>query len=289
MAEIDKDQSELQRLSAGLDALESKTTQSDSLARRIFNFSGPLIAIALFVGIWQIFFYLKLVEEYILPSPQQVYQALVNQYQEGILLTAGWNSLSRGIQGFFFSIIIAIPIGLALGLSKTVRVVLKPITTGLQQLPSVAWVPAAIIWFGLSNATIYAVILLGAVPSIANGLSSGIEQIPSQYLKVGRVLGTTRIQQIRHIVLPASFPGFLAGLEQGWAFAWRSLMAAELIAVSPALGVGLGQLLDVGRQLGDMSLVLGAILSIMFVGILLEKLAFAPIRERTLRIRGLRN
>jgi NitT/TauT family transport system permease protein len=289
MAKIDKDQSELQRLSAGLDALESKTTQSDSRARRIFNFSGPLIAIALFVGIWQIFFYLKLVEEYILPSPQQVYQALVNQYQEGILLTAGWNSLSRGIQGFFFSIIIAIPIGLALGLSKTVRVVLKPITTGLQQLPSVAWVPAAIIWFGLSNATIYAVILLGAVPSIANGLSSGIEQIPSQYLKVGRVLGTTRIQQIRHIVLPASFPGFLAGLEQGWAFAWRSLMAAELIAVSPALGVGLGQLLDVGRQLGDMSLVLGAILSIMFVGILVEKLAFAPIRERTLRIRGLRN
>jgi NitT/TauT family transport system permease protein len=289
MAEMDKDQSELQRLSAGLDALESKTTQSDSLARRIFNFSGPLIAIALFVGIWQIFFSLKLVEEYILPSPQQVYQALVNQYQEGILLTAGWNSLSRGIQGFFFSIIIAIPIGLALGLSKTVRVVLKPITTGLQQLPSVAWVPAAIIWFGLSNATIYAVILLGAVPSIANGLSSGIEQIPSQYLKVGRVLGTTRIQQIRHIVLPASFPGFLAGLEQGWAFAWRSLMAAELIAVSPALGVGLGQLLDVGRQLGDMSLVLGAILSIMFVGILVEKLAFAPIRERTLRIRGLRN
>ncbi|CAB4648358.1 unannotated protein [freshwater metagenome] len=289
MAELNKDKSELERLSAGLDALENKTTQADSIARKLFNFSGPLIAMAIFVGVWQIVFELKFVEEYILPSPQQVYQALVNQYQEGILLTAAWNSLSRGIQGFIFSIIIAIPIGLALGLSKTVRVVLKPITTGLQQLPSVAWVPAAIIWFGLSNATIYAVILLGAVPSIANGLSSGIEQIPSQYLKVGRVLGTTRIQQIRHIVLPASFPGFLAGLEQGWAFAWRSLMAAELIAVSPALGVGLGQLLDVGRQLGDMSLVLGAILSIMFVGILIEKLAFAPIREHTLRIRGLRN
>ena len=289
MAELNKDKSELERLSAGLDALENKTTQADSIARKLFNFSGPLIAMAIFVGVWQIVFELKFVEEYILPSPQQVYQALVNQYQEGILLTAAWNSLSRGVQGFMFSIIIAIPIGLALGLSKTVRVVLKPITTGLQPLPSVAWVPAAIIWFGLSNATIYAVILLGAVPSIANGLSSGIEQIPSQYLKVGRVLGTTRIQQIRHIVLPASFPGFLAGLEQGWAFAWRSLMAAELIAVSPALGVGLGQLLDVGRQLGDMSLVLGAILSIMFVGILVEKLAFAPIRERSLRIRGLRN
>lgn len=289
MAELEKDQSELQRLSAGLDALESKSTKTESIARKLFNFSGPLIAMALIVGVWQIIFQLKLVEDYILPSPQQVYQALLNQYQQGILLTAVWNSLSRGVQGFFFSVTIAIPIGLALGLSKTVRVVLKPITTGLQQLPSVAWVPAAIIWFGLSNATIYAVILLGAVPSIANGLSSGIEQIPSQYIKVGRVLGTTKIQQIRHIVLPASFPGFLGGLEQGWAFAWRSLMAAELIAVSPALGVGLGQLLDIGRQLGDMSLVLGAILSIMFVGILVEKLAFAPIREHTLRIRGLRN
>jgi NitT/TauT family transport system permease protein len=288
MAEIEKDQSELGRLSAGLDALESKSTQSDSIARKLFNISGPIIALAIFVGIWEIIFRLKLVEDYILPSPQQVYQALVNQYQQGILMTAAWNSLSRGVQGFFFAILIAIPIGLALGLSKSVRVVLKPITTGLQQLPSVAWVPAAIIWFGLSNATIYAVILLGAVPSIANGLASGIEQIPSQYLKVGRVLGATRIQQIRLIVLPASFPGFLAGLEQGWAFAWRSLMAAELIAVSPALGTGLGQLLDVGRQLGDMSLVLGAIFSIMLVGIFVEKVFFSPIRERTLRVRGLK-
>jgi NitT/TauT family transport system permease protein len=289
MDNLQKDQSELGKLSAGLDALESKALQSSSLSRKIFNFSGPLIALALFIGVWQIIFQLKLVEDYILPSPHQVYEALANQQREGILFSAAWNSLSRGVQGFLLAILIALPIGLALGLSKSVRVVLKPITTGLQQLPSVAWVPAAIIWFGLSDATIYAVILLGAVPSIANGLSSGIEQIPSQYLKVGRVLGTTKIQQIRHIVLPASFPGFLAGLEQGWAFAWRSLMAAELIAVSPALGVGLGQLLDVGRQLGDMSLVLGAILSIMAVGILIEKIAFAPIRERTLRVRGLRN
>lgn len=288
MGENQKDQSELGKLSAGLDALEVKNFQAETFARRLFNFSGPLIAIAVFLGIWQFVFQLKLVEDYILPSPLQVYEALANQYRQGILLEAGWNSLSRGVQGFFIAIIIAIPIGLLLGLSKTARVVLKPITSGLQQLPSVAWVPAAIIWFGLSNETIYAVILLGAVPSIANGLAAGIEQIPSQYLKVGKVLGALKLQQIRHIILPASFPGFLAGLEQGWAFAWRSLMAAELIAVSPALGTGLGQLLDVGRQLGDMALVLGAILSIMFVGILVEKLAFSPIREHTLKIRGLR-
>ena len=129
--------------------------------------------------------------------------------------------------------------------------------------------------------------LLGAVPSIANGLISGIDQIPRIYLKVGKVLGAKRLVSIRHIVLPAAWPGYLSGLEQGWAFAWRSLMAAELIAVSPALGPGLGQMLDTGRQLGDMSLVLAAIFVIMLVGVLIERVFFAPIRNRTLRNRGL--
>ena len=89
------------------------------------------------------------------------------------------------------------------------------------------------------------------------------------------------------IVLPASWPGYLAGLEQGWAFAWRSLMAAELIAVSPALGPGLGQMLETGRVLGDMALILGAIAMIMAAGILIERLVFSPLRTRTLRNRGL--
>ena len=101
------------------------------------------------------------------------------------------------------------------------------------------------------------------------------------------LLGATGFNSIRHIILPAAWPGFLQGLEQGWAFAWRSLMAAELIAISPALGVGLGQLLDTGRQLGDMGLVLGVILTIMIVGVLIERLIFAPLRNRTLRNRGL--
>jgi NitT/TauT family transport system permease protein len=287
MANNDKNSSELGRLSAGLDALETNTAPRISLVTKLLKMFGPLIAFILFIGIWQILFMAKVAPDYVLPSPGEVFNALKNQYEQGTLLSSGWNSLRRGIQGFAIAIIIGTPLGLLLGLSKSVRLILKPIVTGLQQLPSVAWVPAAIIWFGLSNATIYAVILLGAVPSIAAGLSSGIDQIPQQYLKVGKVLGVNRWQSIRHIVLPASFPGFLAGLEQGWAFAWRSLMAAELIAVSPALGTGLGQLLDVGRQLGDMSLVLGAIISIMFVGILVEKIFFSPIRDRTLKIRGL--
>lgn len=287
MANHSNHQSELGLLSAGLDALETQSSTEVTLFKRVLKHAGPILAILFFVGAWQIVFNLKLTPDYVLPSPGQVFTSLKNQYEQGILIPSAWNSLRRGFQGFIFAILIATPIGLLLGVNKNVRLVLKPIITGLQQLPSVAWVPAAIIWFGLSNATIYTVILLGAVPSIANGLSSGIDQIPTQLLKVGKVLGANRWQSIRFIILPASLPGFLGGLEQGWAFAWRSLMAAELIAVSPALGVGLGQLLDVGRQLGDMSLVLGAIISIMFVGVLVERVFFSPIRERTLRIRGL--
>ena len=279
---------ELGKLSAGLDALESTQLRKDPILTKVLRNLGPLFALAIFVAIWQLLIILKVAPEWVLPSPSDVFTALKNQWDQGSLLPAAWNSLRRGIQGFLLAIIIGTPLGLILGLSKSVRLILKPIITGLQQLPSVAWVPAAIIWFGLSNATIYAVILLGAVPSIASGLASGIDQIPQQYLKVGKVLGANKVQTIRHIILPAAFPGFLGGLEQGWAFAWRSLMAAELIAVSPALGTGLGQLLDAGRQLGDMSLVLGAIFSIMFVGILIEKLFFSPVRERTLRVRGLK-
>ena len=224
------------------------------------------------IVIWQLVFYLQLQPDYIIPGPRQVWDALANQAEQEILWQATFNSIRRAAQGFIIAIIIATPIGLALGLNSKLRAIFGPILTGLQVLPSVAWVPAAIIWFGLSDATIYTVILLGAVPSIANGLIAGMDQIPTIYLRVGQVLGAKGLRpRPWRIVLPAAWPGYLAGLEQGWAFAWRSLMAAELIAVSPALGPGLGQMLDTGRTLGDMALVLGSIAMIMAVGILVER------------------
>lgn len=287
MANENDMQSELSRLSAGLDALDTRTVKRRDGIRLLLNYLAPGLGIILILLIWQSMVALKLQPDYVLPSAGQVLDALTRQAEQGILWQSTFNSLRRALQGFVLAILIATPIGIALGMNRILRIIFRPILTGLQQLPSVAWVPAAIIWFGLSNATIYAVLLLGAVPSIANGLTAGIDQIPKQYLKVGQVLGANRFQTIRYIVMPASWPGYLAGLEQGWAFAWRSLMAAELIAVSPALGPGLGQMLDVGRQLGDMPLVLGSIFMIMLAGVLVERFIFSPIRERTLRIRGL--
>jgi NitT/TauT family transport system permease protein len=274
-------------LSAGLDALETNVAPQKSRAKRVLKALAPLAAVAFVLAVWQTAVSLALAPVWVLPSPMMVWSSLVDQANQGILFASAFNSLRKGVQGFAISLMIATPIGIALGLNSALRAIARPLLTGLQQLPSVAWVPAAIIWFGLSDATIFAVVLLGAVPSIANGLISGIDQIPPIYLRAGKVLGARGFSSIRHIVIPAAWPGYLAGLEQGWAFAWRSLMAAELIAISPALGPGLGQMLDTGRQLGDMSLVLGSIIVIMIVGVLIERLVFSPVRQRTLRNRGL--
>ena len=158
---------------------------------------------------------------------------------------------------------------------------------GLQTLPSVAWVPAAIIWFGLTDAAIYAVVLLGAVPSIANGLLAGIDQVPPLYLRVGQVLGATRLDADparaaarRAARLPRRAQaglGVLVALADGRR-AHRPLTA---------LGIGLGQLLDLGRETSDMSLVIAAILLILLVGIAIELLVFAPLERHVLRTRGL--
>jgi NitT/TauT family transport system permease protein len=283
--------SEIGELAAGLDALDTAKAPSKKRGTALLQNLAPLSAIILLLAIWQFVFWLKLQPDWVIPSPGQVWLALVDRATTDNPLLNLWvsaaNSLRKGVQGFLISFAIGLPLGIALGLNRWLRLIIRPILTGLQQLPSVAWVPAAIIWFGLSDTTIFAVVLLGATPSIANGLISGIDQIPTIYLRAGRVLGAKGLVYIKDIVLPAAWPGFLAGLEQGWAFAWRSLMAAELIAINPALGAGLGQLLDNSRQLGDMPGVLGTILVILAVGVFVERLVFAPLRQRTLKNRGL--
>lgn len=277
---------DLRSLEAGLDALE---LAHDPRERRSMwaSILPPLIGAGLVLALWQLAVTAEIKPSWALPSPAMVWDALQLQWASGAATQSVLNSLRRAFIGFGFSLVVAVPLGVLVARIRVVRTVLGPVLAGLQQLPSVAWVPAAIIWFGLSNTTIYAVILLGAVPSIANGLVAGIDQIPPIYLRAGQVLGARGFDAIRFILLPAALPGFLAGLEQGWAFSWRSLMAAELIAVSPVLGPGLGQMLDTGRTLGDMPLVLGAILLILTVGVAVERLVFAPIRHRVLRNRGL--
>lgn len=279
---------QLAGLGAGLDALETHAKARVPLARILLDrVVPPVVAVALVLIGWQLAYHFEVKPHYQLPSPADVARALQDKWLDGTLLGYVWESVSRGALGFAASLLIGTPLGLLVARVRFVRAAIGPILSGLQSLPSVAWVPAAIIWFGLTNSTIYAVVLLGAVPSIANGLVAGVDQIPPLYLRAGRTIGATGFAGVRHVLLPAALPGYIAGLKQGWAFSWRSLMAAELIATSPELGTGLGQLLDQARVDSDMSLVLAAILLILIVGIGIELLIFAPIERRVLRSRGL--
>ncbi|MCM2576904.1 ABC transporter permease [Streptomyces meridianus] len=275
-------------LEAGLDALETRPVARTPLGRMLLQKAvPPLVAVVLVLVLWQLAHHFELKESYQLPGPLDVAGALRDMWLEGTLLSYVWTSISRGALGFAASVLIGTPLGLLVARVRPVRAAIGPVLSGLQSLPSVAWVPAAIIWFGLTDATIYTVVLLGAVPSIANGLVSGVDRVPPLFLRAGRTIGATGLRGIRHILLPAALPGYIAGLKQGWAFSWRSLMAAELIAGSPELGIGLGRLLEQARELQDMSLVLAAILLVLIVGIGIELLLFAPLERRVLRSRGL--
>ena len=248
---------------------------------------APIVAFLVFLAIWQVAYLMELKPPYALPSPADVAGSIAEVVADGRAWEAVRTSVSRGVIGFLVGAVIGTLLGLLLTRFKTARLALQPYLSGLQSLPSVAWVPAAIIWFGLTPWAIFAVVLLGSVPSITNGLLAGFDQIPPLYHKVGRVLGLNALGRVRHVSLPAALPGYLSGLKQGWAFSWRSLMAAELITTGAALGLGLGGLLNLGRDLSQMDLVFTAILLILLVGVGIELAVFAPIERRVLRTRGL--
>ncbi|MFJ7899797.1 ABC transporter permease [Streptomyces sp. NPDC096198] len=276
-------------LEAGLDALESSAARRTPFRQTfVHKILPPVLALALVLLVWQSLVSFGVVDDPTkLPSPGAVWGEVRDAWLQGRLLGYIWTSVSRGLLGFLLALAIGTPLGLLVARVRFVRAAIGPILSGLQSLPSVAWVPPAVIWLGLNNSMMYAVILLGAVPSIANGLVSGVDQVPPLFLRAGRTMGATGLKGTWHIVLPAALPGYLAGLKQGWAFSWRSLMAAEIIASSPDLGIGLGALLENGRNASSMSMVFEAVLLILTVGIAIDLLIFSPLERWVLRSRGL--
>lgn len=274
-------------LSAGLDALElgPEEPRTPRWRRVLDGVLPPLFALGALLGVWALIVATAAPDN--LPSPGEVADSFRTSWEQGRIQEAVATSLQRGAVGFTIAVLVATPVGLLLAQVHFLRRAFQPIISGLQSLPSVAWVPAAIIWFGLSETTIYFVILMGAIPSIVNGTISGINQVPPLYRRVGHVLGARGLTLARHVLLPAALPGFIGGLKQGWAFSWRSLMAAELIVNSSQFGFGLGQLLDQSRQLSDLPGVLVGILAILFVGLLVDLCVFGPAERRVLKRRGL--
>ncbi|MBI1977980.1 MAG: ABC transporter permease subunit, partial [Candidatus Omnitrophica bacterium] len=159
---------------------------------------------------------------------------------------------------------------------------LGSLMVGLQVLPSICWLPLAILWFGLNEQAIQFVIIMGAFLSIAIATDSGIRNIPPIYIRAAKTMGVKGLVLYARVILPAALPSIATGMKLGWSFAWRSLMAGELIFVS----VGLGHLLQIGRELNDMPQVMAVMLLIVFVGLLFDQLLFARFEKKLRRLWG---
>ena len=240
-----------------------------------------LLAIAIVIGGWQIEVWSGWKKQYVVPSPFTVLDAL--WHDPGTMLSASWVTLTRGGQGFLISMLVGGAVGIAVARVAFLRAAIGSIITGLQTMPSVAWVPLAIILFHEGPGTVTFVVVLGAAPSIANGIINGIDHVPPVLLRAGRVLGARGFGALRHVVIPAALPAVVGGLKQGWAFAWRSLMAAELIG---SLGgrLGIGQLLNGAQVQDDYIGVFEAMIVILIIGILIDSLVFGTL-DRAIRRR----
>ncbi|GAA2449939.1 ABC transporter permease [Streptomyces macrosporus] len=271
-------------VASGLDALESPDSTTGAASRRaLAKIAPPLAALALVLALWQTAYALDWSAT--LPAPSAVRDELTGAWSDGTLLPALGHSLLRCLVGFAASVAIGVPLGLVLTRLAPLRTVLGPILSAVQSLPAAALVPVAVIALGNSEGAVYAVVLLGAVPSIAVGVTAAVDQVPPLLLRAGRSMGASGLRGAVHVLVPAALPGFVAALRQGWTFGWRALMTAELITATPLPGIG--RMLDAGRQGGEMSLVLASVVLILAVGVAVESLLFSPVERRVLHSRGL--
>jgi len=234
----------------------------------------------LLFAVWQVLFSAGLIPDYLFPSPMQVGRRLWELGADNYLLPSITATLSRMLIGFGISAAIGLLVGLMMGTSAIINSCLKSLFLGLQTLPTAAWVPISLLLFGLSVHGIYFVIIMSSFPAIAIATSSGILHIPPLYLRAAKTLGTRWFGMPTRVILPAALPAIITGLKLGWTLGWHGGVSAELIKST----VGLGFLLNFGRELNDASQVIGIMLVTILFGLLLDRFIFGII-ERKIRIR----
>lgn len=252
------------------------------------KFAENLLFLAALVLLWQLLYtaacdWFSWAKPYAVPNPAGVVSCFLLLLSDGTLLTAIYSSLLRVVTGFFLSVILGILLGICLIHSNYAARNLKPLILGIQTLPSICWVPFAILWFGLSESAIIFVVIMGSAFGIALSMESCIKNIPPIYIKAAKTMGLDSYQLYRYVIFPAALPAFIGGLKQGWSFAWRALMSGEVMSAS----MGLGYTLMTGRDLADINQVMTVMLVIIFIGILIDKGIFTAAESRILKKRGL--
>ena len=263
-----------------------------SRLQRIFRTLWPrFLAIGLLIGIWQVLVVIGVSTPggLPLPGPGDTLSEIGYLTRTGVLVPALIKTLERAAIGYALALGIGTVIGLAVARIPVLRAGVGSLLAGLQSLPSVVWVPFAVLFLsfgGQVESAMYFVVIMGAFPSIAMGVMAAYDNIPPLTFSLARSMGARGPQFYRHFVFSASLPVYVAGMKQGWAFSWRSLMAAELVVGSVAAS-GLGPILDDGRSLLDLPEMFAALVTILIVGIAINDLIFSPMERGLLRRRGL--
>jgi NitT/TauT family transport system permease protein len=211
----------------------------------------------------------------LLPPPQAVVEYLWDALRDGTLLEAARVTLQRLLIGYAIGIVIGLPLGLLTGTSDYFQDTVGALALGLQTLPSVCWVPLALLWFGQTETAMLFIVVMGTVWSVVLATNTGARTIPPIYARAARTMGSEGFDKWTRVILPASLPFVVSGMKQGWAFAWRSLMAAEIF-VTILTGFGLGHLLQYGRELSAMDQVIGIMVVIVLIGLIADKALFSP-------------
>jgi NitT/TauT family transport system permease protein len=254
--------------------------------RKMWAVSWPkLLAVGIALGLWELVFLSGWKPDYLLPSPATTLSTLKEILTEDTFWRELSTTMQRGFVGFFFALIIGSALGIAVSQWRVLRVGVGSMITGLQTMPSIAWFPLAILLFGLRESAIMFVIILGAAPSIANGIISGIDEVPPPLLRAGHMLGARGVNRYRHVVLPAALPSYISGLKQGWAFAWRSLMAGELLVLIPE-HPSLGGALSLARTSLQADRLLAFMIVILIIGMVIDAL-FSSLSKFVRERRGL--
>jgi len=257
----------------GLDNLEVGSgaggASSGRAARKIWAAAWPkLLAIVLVLVVWQVV-HLTGWKKLVLKGPGAVLPDLWRMAHHALIWQAIGVTMQRAALGYVLALIFGTVIGLLVARIPPLRAALGSIITGLQTMPSIAWYPFAIILFTAGTDAILFVMIMGGAPAIANGLITGVDYTPPILLRAGRTMGLRGLTLYRYLVLPASLPAYVAGLKQGWAFAWRSLIAGELI-VSIIGPPGLGVLLNTDESNLDFAGTTSVIIVLLIIGIVVD-------------------
>ncbi|OHE73246.1 MAG: ABC transporter permease [Verrucomicrobia bacterium GWC2_42_7] len=227
---------------------------------------------------WEILALEEIIPVIFLPAPSKIFSYICAISADGTLFNASWITCKRLFMGYLLSACFGIPLGILNAQFPILQRVFGWLVLGLQTLPSVCWVPLSLLWFGQTETSLLFVVIMGSLWSIIIATETGIRSVPPLYIRAAHTMGSNGIHTWIFVLIPASFPFIVSGLKQGWAFSWRSLMAAEIFV--PILsGFGLGQLLHYGRELNAMDQVLAIIFVLILIGILSDKLLFSPFEK----------